>query len=165
MAGKPVTQCLFGMAALLIACSLIFIVGLMRFNDGWVIVRDNDPATSLGLAVIYDHLAGKKNLSELDPDGDRQIPLTGGKLIKFNGSLDNNRAEPMALTGRSVILVTPPSSDPPLLIWENRAIKSYLDFGHLKVFPDASVSYTSFENYYGYKAASLHSRGVFFIFI
>ena len=162
--GSLIRHSLLWAMALVLSCSLILTGGLIWINNTWAMVQDNDPDTSFDVSIIFDGMDGKTDLSDLDPDGDGQIPLAGGKLLKGNGGFDDNKPDPILITGRAVVLVTPSSFPAPLLVQENRVIKSYLDFGHLKIFPDASSSYIyEMMNTHGNKAAALSPRGGLFL--
>lgn len=136
-AGSPVVQGLLWVVGLVISCSLISIGGLIWINNSWAVIPDEDPSTFFEISVIWDELDGNDDISALDPDGDGRIPVPGGTLLKGNGDQDDNKQEPMTIVYRPGALEAPNFSDAPLFCREDLAVKSYLGFGHLKIFPDA----------------------------
>lgn len=133
---------LWGMV-LVISCSLIFMGGLIWIDNSWAIIPDGDPATSFESSVPLAVMTGEIDCDDLDPDGDGQIPLAGGTLLQGNGDQDDNKTEPWRIIYRlgEIIELRPYSA--PVVFREHRVVSSYLDFGHLKVFPDAVLSLIS----------------------
>jgi len=148
-------QSVLWLCIMVLSFSLILIGGLFWINNRWAFIPDNNPASSFNFSAIFDTLNGSGDLSALDPDGDGQIPLTGGKLVKGNGDQDDNKQEPVVIVYQPGTLIEPNFSDAPVLCQGGWTVKSYLGFGHLKVFPDAPVSIIINENaeVYSKKAA------------
>ena len=142
--------------AAILCFSLVMMGGLIWINNTWAIMPDDDPATSFDISAFFGYSIGQIDLSDLDPDGDGQIPLAGGKLLRGNGDQDDNKQDPIVIVYRLEALVETSFSDAPVLCQAGQMVKSYLDFGHLKVFPDVSTSIIIKENTnsYSIKAAA-----------
>ena len=138
---------------------------LIWIDNSWAVLPDGDPGTSFESSILFEALADKIDCEDLDPDGDGQIPLTGGKLVKGNGDQDDNRSEPWRIVYRPGVLISRVYFSAPAKMRDHGVVKSYLDFGHLKVFPDAPISLIIADkyNYDGQKAAALYSCGGLFI--
>ena len=134
---------------------------MIWIGNSWAVLPDGDPGTSLDSSILFEILSDKIDCEDLDPDGDGQIPLAGGKLLRGNGDQDDNRSEPWRIVYRPGALISWVYFSAPAKMRDHGAVKSYLDFGHLKVFPEASVFFVIAEkfDYYGQKAAALSMRG------
>lgn len=149
------------LAVMVMSCSLISMGGLIWVDNSWAIFPDDDPSTSFDSSLLFGIMTGEVDCDDLDPDGDGQIPLAGGTLLRGNGDQDDNKSDPLRLLVRTGAIVTPNHYYAPIKKWDYRATKSYLDFGHLKVFPDAPISViiSSKLYYQGQKAAAFYMRG------
>jgi hypothetical protein len=175
---KLLRRSLLWLAVLGLSCSLISMGGLIWVDNSWALIPDGDPATSFDRS-IFDIMAGQADCSDLDPDGDGQIPLTGGKLVKGNGDQDDNREEyfifmPLAVVSgrgglwsvsanhhqnRQVPFVSPVSkagTEPKLKpgpsgLTHCRITVAYKDFGHLKVMSAEGDNYDIFTSVFIHK--------------
>ena len=123
-----------------LCCSLVMMGTLFWVDNSWAFFPDNDPTTTVDISILITGQAGDDFASELDPDGNGQIPLSGGKLLRGNGDRDDNRQEPIVIICGTGELVAPNSSEAQAFFQSHREVKSYLDFGHLKIFPDVQVA-------------------------
>lgn len=145
---------------LFISCSLVFMGGLIWIDNSWAIIPDDDPATSFDSSLLRDILDGGDDLDERDADGDGQIPVPGGKLVRGNGDQDDNRQEPLRIVYRPGALIVQNHSPVPAKMWTHRTLKSYLDFGHLKVMPNGDFKSSIFIACYTGGPCSLHGSPV-----
>lgn len=148
------------------SCSLVLMGGLIWIDNSWALFPDNDPATSFESSILFKITTGELDCDDLDPDGDGQIPLAGGKLMKGNGDQDDNKPEPLRIVYRLGAIIPANRPSVPLKRWDCQAVRSYLDFGHLKVFPDASVFLIISEKYNdeAKKAVAYYLRGSLLLF-
>ena len=144
-----------------LCCALVAMGTIFWVDNSWAFLPDDNPDTLVDISIFFDGQVGDGSCSELDPDGDGQIPLAGGKLQKGNGDQDDNKPKPMIIVYHSGALVSPDPFYVPAFNYSGGAVKSYLDFGHLKVFPNTSVSLPLAQecNWYNPKAAVLYLRG------
>lgn len=120
---------------LTVAISVICMGGILWVNNSWAVVPDDDPSTYFDISVFFDDLDGKSDLPDMDSDGDGQIPLAGGKLLKGNGDQDDNKHEPILLGINCGSIVDHPDSIFLRICSATNVVQSYVDFGHLKVMP------------------------------
>lgn len=161
---KLLRRSLLWLAVLVMSCSLISMGGLIWINNSWAVFPDDDPATSFDFSLILETLNGQADFSAIDVDGDGQIPVPGGKLLKGNGTRDDNKHDPIVIVSRPGEIITPNPFNALVVFRVHRAVSSYLDFGHLKVFPDAILPLIIAENitYYSLKATTIYPRGGLF---
>ena len=123
------------MLVLLVSCSLVSMGGMLWINNSWAFFPDDDPATKANISFSLDGQAGDDFDSKFDPDGDGQIPLAGGKLIKGNGDQDDNKEREFILCRRFDRVIEFKPHPTRNSFATRRVTMSYKDFGHLKVRP------------------------------
>jgi len=153
--------CLRVMLVGLLCCSLVAMGTIFWVDNSWAFLPDQDPDTLVDISIFFNGQVGDGACSELDPDGDGQIPLAGGKLQRGNGDQDDNKPKPVIIVYQPGALAASNPFNVSAFIWSGSAVKSYLNFGHLKIFPDASgsLSLAQKHNCYNQKAAALYPRG------
>lgn len=167
------------------SCSLILMGGLIWVNNTWAVLPDDDPATPFSVTVLYAAMTGAVDCSALGHDGDGQIPIDGGKLLKGNGDQDDNREEsfafpPLAASGRmgwSVSANYNQSRQTPLVasvskvgtdqklrprpsgFIQRRLAATYKDFGHLKLMSAEGGNSDIFASVFIHKEGHLYIMG------
>ena len=146
-----------GMLVGLLCCSLMAIGMIFWVDNSWALLPDDNPDTLMDISIFFDGQVGDGACPELDSDGDGQIPLAGGKLQRGNGDQDDNKLKPIIIIYQPEALVAPNPFNVPAIMWSGSVVKSYLNFGHLKIFPDAAASlpFALKYNCYNQEAAAL----------